>query len=249
MGAGGVHDLRTALQVSRLCKSFGGVQAVRDVSFSVQEHEIVGLIGPNGSGKTTVLNLIAGFHRPDAGDAVFFGNELIGLRPSQIAQLGLIRTWQDPRVVEHLTVGQNVSLGRLARDGWANSSGADRDGWLDRLLHLFALTDCADAPAGILPYGRQKILALARTFAAGPKLLLLDEPMAGLSQTEIKFVLDQVRAFKQHGAVLIVDHAFSSLSEVCDRLVVLNSGAKLFEGVPEEVAKDPAVMEVYFGEH
>jgi ABC-type branched-subunit amino acid transport system ATPase component len=229
----------SGLNVARLHKSFGGVQAVRNVSFSVTPGEIVGLIGPNGSGKTTVLNLIAGLYRPDAGSATFLGNELVGLRPYNVARLGVIRTWQDPRIVDAMTVRQNVELGRISLGQTLGTTG--------QILSLLRLDDAADAPAGILPYGRQKIVALARSLAVEPRLLLLDEPLAGLSRSEIAFVLGIIRDFRSRGTVLIVDHAFGAISQLCDRVVVLNSGHKVSEGTPSEVAGDREVREIYFG--
>ena len=245
--AGTRHQV--ALEVRHLHKSFGGIQAVRDVSFRVQVGEIVGLIGPNGSGKTTVLNLLAGYHRADAGEVILFGHDVTGLSANQVARKGMLRTWQDPRAVDDLTVRQNVALGMFARgrnphDG-ATGSPAD----IDALLRQFHIQDCADIRAGELPYGRQKIVSLARTFSAQPRFLLLDEPLAGLSKVEIAFVFDIIGSFRTRGTVVIVDHAFGSLSRLSDRVIVLNSGQKLIEGLPAEVAKDPVVREVYFGHH
>jgi branched-chain amino acid transport system ATP-binding protein len=225
--------------VERLHKSFGGVHAVSDVNFSVMPGEIVGLIGPNGSGKTTALNLIAGLHRPDAGSILFLGHELVGLRPYDIARLGVIRTWQDPRIVDGMTVRQNVELGRVSLGKAPGAAAA--------VLPLFRLEDAADTPAGILPYGRQKIVALARSLAVEPRLLVLDEPLAGLSKSEIAFVLEIIREFRSRGSVLIVDHAFGAISRLCDRVVVLNSGRKVVEGTPREVAGNLEVREIYFG--
>jgi branched-chain amino acid transport system ATP-binding protein len=232
------------LSVQRLHKSFGGVHAVRDVSFDVAQNQIVGLIGPNGSGKTTVLSLISGFARPDAGSITFHGQDLAGLRPHGVAALGLLRSWQDPRVIPHLTLRQNVDLGRMSSKRRAGDVG---DSVPDLLLSDLGLLDRADEQAGDLPYGIQKLVALARTLSGRPKMLLLDEPMAGLWQSEAALVLREVERFSRHGPVLMVDHAFSAMREVCERIVVLNSGRKLMEGTPDEVGSDPAVLEVYLG--
>lgn len=234
----------TALAVRSLYKSFGGIHAVAGVEFSACIGEIVGIIGPNGSGKTTLLNVLAGYYRADAGAIVLFGEDIVGLPANEVAQRGLLRTWQDPRVVEGMTVRQNTSLGLLARRGAKAASAAEK---VDALLKEFHLDDCAHMIAGTLSYGQQKIVSIARTFAAEPTFLLLDEPLAGLSKTEVSFVFDIIRKFRSTGTVLIVDHAFGSLSRLCDRVIVLNSGRKLTEGSFSQVAEDPEVKEVYFG--
>lgn len=229
------------LLVDRLHKSFGGVRAVWDVSFEVLPRQTVGLIGPNGSGKTTLLNLIAGLFRSDAGNIVFNGEDCTGYTANQIARRGVVRTWQDPRVVPDMTVRQNVSLGRIAcrRDSIAFD--------IDAVLYQFGLSEFADSAARILPYGQQKLLALARSLAALPTVLLLDEPLAGLSALERQKAVLAVQTFGKVGTVLIVDHAFGVISQLCDKMVVLNAGTKLVEGPPAEIAKNQNVIEVYFG--
>lgn len=230
-----------ALSIRHLHKSFGGVRAVSGVDFSIRRNEVVGLIGPNGSGKTTLLNVLVGHYRADAGSVTLFGNEIAGLPAHQIARRGVIRTWQDPRIVPGLTARKNIMLGALAR------LGSDATGEVNALLERFRLTNQADLLAENLPYGQQKMVSIARSLAASPAVLLLDEPLAGLSQIEIAFVLEIINAFRETGTVLIVDHAFGVISRLCDRIVVLNSGRKLIEGSPQEVAASPAVREVYFG--
>ncbi len=239
----GAPSSETALDIRHLHKSFGGVRAVAGVGFSVERGEIVGLIGPNGSGKTTLLNVLAGYYQADAGVAALFGTNIIGLAANQVAHRGLFRTWQDPRIVHGLSVRDNVTLGQLARHGGRN---LNRES-IDNLLRKFHLTAEAELSASSLPYGRQKIVSIARTFAADPTLLLLDEPLAGLSKVEVDFVFDIIKDFASTGTVLIVDHAFGTISRLCDRIVVLDSGRKIFEGLPAEVASSEAVREVYFG--
>ncbi len=232
-----------ALEIRHLNKSFGGVKAVAGVGFSVGRGEIVGLIGPNGSGKTTLLNVIAGYYRADAGVASLFGTNIIGLSANQVADCGLLRTWQDPRIVDGMTVRDNVSLGQLARPGARSMNYQD----IDKLLDKFHLSAEAELSASSLPYKRQKIVSIARTFAADPTVLLLDEPLAGLSKVDIDFIFDIIKDFSSTGTVLIVDHAFGIISRLCDRIVVLESGRKSFQGLPTQVASSEAVREVYFG--
>jgi ABC-type branched-subunit amino acid transport system ATPase component len=229
--------------MERLHKAFGGIRAVWDVSFSVDAGQVVGLIGPNGSGKTTVMNLIAGYLRPDAGEVVFRGRRLAGLPANAIARLGLVRTWQDPRIIPDLTTRQNIELGPLA-------SGAPHDGadeLITSLLEEFGLRDVAQRPAGVLSYGAQKVVAIARSLAAEPQMLLLDEPLAGLSAEQRDQVVAAVQRFRKSGTVLIVDHSFGVIAKLCDRVVVLNAGGLLTEGRPDAIAADPKVAEVYFG--
>jgi ABC-type branched-subunit amino acid transport system ATPase component len=240
------HDAATraapVLQVKRVHKMFGGIRANWDISLDVYDHEIVGLIGPNGSGKTTLIHLIAGYFRADGGQILFNGEALQGLSPHEIARCGVIRTWQDPRIVPSFTVRDNVRLGHLANPARLKDGPS-----VDELLESFGLAKFADQSAENLSYGQQKVIALARALACAPKLLLLDEPLAGISLADRGKVVEHIRAFRKKGAILIVDHAFGVLAQLCDRVVVLDSGMKLVEGTPESVAADPKVIEVYFG--
>jgi branched-chain amino acid transport system ATP-binding protein len=231
------------LDARNLVKSFGGVHATQNVSIHVVDREIVGLIGPNGSGKTTLLNLLAGFYRPDAGSIVFRGQPIAGRSANQIARLGLIRSWQDPRTIGSLTVRENVELGSVA----SGRGGPTQETRIAELLEKFELGAVSHRRATELPYGKQKIVALARTFAAQPTLLMLDEPLAGLSMPEQQQMVGYIREFQNRGSVIIVDHAFSVMAKLCDRLAVLNSGQKLAEGTPAEISADRRVAEVYLG--
>lgn len=230
------------LQVKRVHKMFGGIRANWDISLDVYDNEIVGLIGPNGSGKTTLIHLIAGYFRADGGQIFFNGKALQGLSPHMIARCGVIRTWQDPRIVPSFTVRDNVMLGHIA-----NAARLQDTASVDELLESFGLAQLANQNAENLSYGQQKVISLARAMACGPKLLLLDEPLAGISLADRGRVVELIRGFRRRGAILIVDHAFGVLAQLCDRVVVLDSGTKLVEGTPEVVARDPKVMEVYFG--
>lgn len=229
--------------VKRLYKAFGGIRAVWDLSFSVQHRQVVGLIGPNGSGKTTVMNLIAGYHRPDAGNVYFNNHRLTGLSAHEIARAGVVRTWQDPRTIPHLTVRQNVELGAFARGQRVEQE----EDLINSLIDEFQLRTVEDQLVGSLPYGTLKIVALARSLAAKPKMLLLDEPLAGLSFEHRDCVIAAIQRFRGTGTVLIVDHSFGVIAQLCDRVLVLNTGNLLAEGRPSEIADDPRVAEVYFG--
>jgi ABC-type branched-subunit amino acid transport system ATPase component len=230
------------IEIRRLHKSFGGVRAVWDVSFTVPAGKTVGLIGPNGSGKTTLLNLLAGYYKPDAGEILYRGTDLAGLAPERIARAGVIRTWQDPRIVPDLTVAENIAIGALARGAAMPNDAARRE-----LLAESGLSAVANTPAGSLPYGQQKLVAIARSLAASPAVLLLDEPLAGLSAFERQHVVGLIERFRATGTVLLVDHAFGVIAQLCDHVVVLNTGTKLTEGPPTVISKDPSVIEVYFG--
>lgn len=245
--SGGVHQTsgsaNVVLDARNLVKSFGGVHATQNVSIRVVDREIFGLIGPNGSGKTTLLNLLAGFYQPDAGSIVFRGQPIAGRSANEIARLGLVRSWQDPRTIGSLTVWENVELGSIA----SGRTGPAQKARIAGLLEKFELTSVSDRRAAELPYGKQKIVALARTFAVRPTLLMLDEPLAGLSIPEQQQMVGYIREFQRVGSVIIVDHAFSVMAKLCDRLAVLNSGQKLAEGTPAEISADRRVAEVYLG--
>jgi ABC-type branched-subunit amino acid transport system ATPase component len=234
---------RPAVEGRNLYKSFGGVKALENVSLRVLDREIFGLIGPNGSGKTTLLNLLAGFYRPDAGQVLLRGKSITGSSANQIARHGMLRCWQDPRVVPAMTIRDNVELGWIASGRF---KGAPHD-VVAGLLQKFGFVDVADEPAGMLSYGKQKIIALARSLAAQPRVLLLDEPLAGLSLPEQQEMIGYIRDFRSNGTVVIVDHAFGVIMKLCDRVMVLNAGRKLAEGTPTEIAANKAVAEVYLG--
>ena len=234
------------LEVERVSKSFGGVRAVGDVSFTLEEGELVGVMGPNGSGKTTLFNLIAGALRPDAGLIRFSGRPIVGLAPHRVCAQGVARTFQLVRTFAGLSARENVLVGRFyGRDrGAAGDAGAEAD----RLLSVVGLAGRGDAPASRLTLIDRKRLELARALATSPRLLLLDEFMAGLNPAETAEAMALIRSLRSEGrSVLMVEHIVWALMDLCGRLIVLSAGEKIAEGAPAAVAADPAVLDAYLG--
>jgi branched-chain amino acid transport system ATP-binding protein len=237
---------------------FGGILAVDRMSIDVAPGQIIGLIGPNGAGKTTFINCISGAHRPACGSIFWCGDELIGLPPHQVIARGVVRTFQNVASLHDLTVLDLVKLGAsMARRGaasrWKAVSLSDRAGedeLIAEILMPLGLADIAHKPLQTLPYGLRKAVDLARALAARPQLLLLDEPVAGLTTQEgmaMGQVIRDVRA-RLRCAVLMVEHKMDVVNATCDHIVVMASGAKIFEGSPEEVQTDADVRRVYLGE-
>lgn len=235
------------LKISGLHKSFGGLRAVREMEFSVRPGEIVGLIGPNGSGKTTVLNLITGEFRPDAGDIRMNDASLVGLQPYQICRRRVSRTFQLVRVFSGMTVRENILVGAAFGSRRMSLSGsADA---VEELLHDVGLDDRANQPAAQLTYIDQKRVELARALATDPELLLLDEWLAGLNQAELHTGIALVQKTRERGvALVIVEHVMDAIRTLCDRVVVMNAGQKIIEGGAAEVLSDAQVIEAYLGE-
>jgi branched-chain amino acid transport system ATP-binding protein len=232
------------LQVRALTKSFRGLTAVRDVSFEVANNEIVGLIGPNGAGKTTCFNMISGALRPTAGSVMLGGEIIAGLPPEQIAMKGLIRTFQIVRPMRTMTVLENAIVGAFARTADV-SQAVDT---ASRSIARVGLQNKANALAGSLTLPDRKMLELARAIAAGPRLLLLDEVMAGLRTAESDRIVDIIGSLKAEGmTILLIEHIMRVVMALADRVVVLHHGEKLAEGKPSEIGADPKVIESYLG--
>ena len=235
------------LEARGLAKTFGGLRAVNDLSFTVRAGEILGLLGPNGSGKTTAFNLIAGALPPDRGAVYFEGREITRFPPHRRAALGIARTFQLVRALSGLTVLDNVLVARLY--GRARAA-AVREARAEALkcLDFVGLADRAARPAGTLTLAERKNLEIARALASGPRLVLLDEPAAGLNPTEVRTLLALLRKIRAGGiTIVIVEHNVGAMRDLCDRVVVLNAGQKIAEGVPHETLEHSAVIEVYLG--
>ena len=233
------------LSVQGLSKRFGGLQAVKDLTFTVGEGEIVALIGPNGAGKTTAFALISGFLTPDTGAVRFAGRDLGGLKPHQVNALGLARTFQIMRPFPRLTVVRNVMIATLGRH--ADTAEAERRA--RAVLDELGLGAKADLPAGGLTLAERKRLELARALGTEPTLLLLDEVMSGLTEAETERIVELVRTINRRGvAILLIEHVMRAVMSLAQRIVVLNYGERIAEGRPEAVANDSRVIEAYLGD-
>ncbi len=239
--------MSTLLQVQGLRKAFGGLIAVDALSFEVAAGEILGLLGPNGSGKTTAMNLISGALKPEAGSVQLDGVEIAGLPPHRIARLGVARTFQLVRVLPSMSCVENVTAGMAFRPQGA--FGASARSLALELLERVGLANAVHAHAGDLTYIDQKRLELARALALAPRVLLLDEWLAGLNPTELQQGIALVRTLREQGlAIVLVEHVMDAVHALCDRCVVMSAGQLLAEGPTAKVLADPKVVEAYLGE-
>ena len=251
----------SALDLKGVCKTFGGLRAVHDVSFSVPEKCIFGLIGPNGAGKTTVFNLITGVYKPDLGGAISFrGTDVVALRPSQIARVGVARTFQNIRLFGQLTVLENVLVAcenkrkahlgsALLRTPLFYRDEEEMTAHALDLLDIFDLGNMADEISTSLSYGNQRRLEIARAMMLSPKLLLLDEPAAGMNPVETHEITELIGKLREElgYTIFVIEHDMHLVEGISDRVIALDHGIKIAEGSFDEVATDPSVVEAYLG--
>jgi ABC-type branched-subunit amino acid transport system ATPase component len=241
------------LEGRAVTKRFGGLVAVKEVDFAVYPREIVGLIGPNGSGKTTLFDCLSRVQPIDEGQVFFKGEEITNKKPHEVAHLGMARTFQVIRVYRKLTVLENMNVSRQWRGEnlWSQlkPSHADVEGRARELINFLTLDHLTDAPAGTLSGGQRRLLELGMALMPDPELLLLDEAASGVNPTLVETIKDRIRALNRDlgKAFLVVEHDMRFISDLCERVYVLNYGEKLAEGTPAEVMENEAVIEAYFG--
>ncbi len=233
------------LRLEAVTKRFGGLTAVRAVSLDVRAGDLLGIIGPNGAGKTTLFNVIAGYYRPEAGRVLFDGRDITGLAPHAISRLGLTRTFQIVKPFGNLSVADNVMIGALTRLASTRQARVEAE----RVIALCGLAAHARARAKALPVALRKRLEVARALATRPRLLLLDEVMAGLNPAELGGIVDLVGRLHAEGVTLIViEHVMAAMMRLARRIVMLHHGEKIAEGTPTEITRDRRVIDAYLGE-
>ena len=248
------------LRVEELTKRFGGLQAVSKLDLHVDSGEIVGLIGPNGAGKTTVFNLLTGAHRPTSGKVIFEGKDITGWRPHSVAALGMVRTFQITNIFSNFTVQENLALACNLKAGinyWGSvfrtrrSRAKERQVLqrCDEILETVGLESVKTANAGTLAHGHKNLLGIAIALAAEPKLLLLDEPLAGMNAREVLEALDIIRKLWENGtSILLIENNMKAAMSLCERLVAISFGRKIAEGTPAEIRANKSVIEAYLGD-
>ena len=252
--------MKTMLEVKNITQVFGGLVAVNDVSIHVDEKEIVGLIGPNGAGKTTTFNCITGVYNPAKGQILFEGNDITGKPVHEITQAGMARTFQNIRLFKSLSVLDNVRIGmhdrsksNLFADAFRlpkrNKAEKEMTEESMKLLAMTGLASNADDRADSLPYGAQRRLEIVRAMATGARLLLLDEPAAGMNEQETQDLMAFIRGLRDMGyTVFLIEHDMKLVMNLCDRIYVQNQGSLIAEGTPEEIQKNQLVIDAYLGE-
>ena len=247
------------LEIKKISKNFGGIQALTDVSFSIEQGEVLGLIGPNGAGKTTMFNMITAMFPPSSGEIVFTGQSLTGLKPHEITQRGICRTFQNIRLFSELTVRENVMVGNHCRLTTGVLQSVFRTKYQkqeeenvlkrsDEILEIVGLAEHSQTIAKNFSYGQQRRLEIGRALASEPKLLLLDEPAAGMNEKETNDLFDLIKKISALNiTVLLIEHDMPLVMRICSRIVVLNFGKKIAEGTPSSIQNNKEVIEAYLG--
>ena len=247
------------LEIKNVSKFFHGLVAIDDLSMKVKKGQIYGIIGPNGAGKTTLFNCITGLYKPEKGDIMWEGKRINGIAPYKIAELGILRTFQTIRLFSEMSVAENIMSGRHIKSNqrWYNGIihtpsmiKDEKKNWLKvgELMDFFELRKYATTPAGDLSYGLQRRIEMARALAAEPKLLILDEPAAGLNENETIKLAQTIREVRDQGVtILMIEHDMDMVMSLCEYITVINFGAKISEGGPSFVQDDPVVVEAYIG--
>ena len=259
--AAAAKERAVVLSCSAIERSFGGLKALKSVSLDVREGEIFGLVGPNGSGKTTLVNVVTGFYPPNAGTVTLFGRNITRMAPHRIARLGVARTFQNLALFKGMSVLDNILIGRhthmrpsalgaLFYWWWAEREEIANRRVVEDVIEFMQLQDIRDEPVEVIPLGLQKRVELARALVAEPRLLILDEPMAGMNQEEkeyiARFILDAREA--RGVTILIIEHHMDVVTAICDRVVVLSYGEVISEGEPQAAISNPRVVSAYLGE-
>jgi branched-chain amino acid transport system ATP-binding protein len=235
-------DLQPILNVRKLTKRFGGFHALDGLSFHAAAGEILGLVGPNGSGKTTAINVVSGLYEPDGGEVTLDGAPIGGIASHKLVHLGINRTFQIPKSFLSLTVRENIAVALAYGRAQVAPPGAEM------LMEEYRLIDVADRPAGELNNAQQKMLDLARALATRPRLLLLDELAAGLNPTELDWIAERIKALANTGvAIIVVEHLMGFIEQITDRVIVMNAGKEIFEGTLAVAVQVPQVIEVFLG--
>lgn len=248
------------LELQGITQIFGGVTALKDISFTIRANEITGVIGPNGAGKTTLFNIVTGIYRQTAGRVIFEGNDISGIPAEKLAARGMVRTFQNIELFGKMTVLENVMVGLHSRSGSGLFACSFKLPWAVReerrireeaydWLRFVGIESLAEVEAGNLPFGKGRLLEIARAMASRPRMILMDEPAAGLNSHETVGLAELIRKIRDRGVtVVLVEHDMELVMDICDRIVVLNLGEKLAEGTPREIQDNPAVIAAYLGE-
>ncbi|HYA86872.1 MAG TPA: ABC transporter ATP-binding protein [Nitrospirota bacterium] len=233
------------LKVAGLSKRFGGLAANNDIHFSVEEGEIISVIGPNGAGKSTLFNCVTGFYKPDSGNVFFYGRDITRMRSDKVCKLGIARTFQIVEVISEMSVFESVTTGGLLRYRRIKPAMEKAE----EILSFTGLYEKRDSLGTELTIADKKRLEVSMALATQPRLLMLDESMAGLTKVELLEIIDLIRKIRNNGMTLIiVEHVMEAVMQISDRVIVLNSGKKIMEGTPKEVSSDREVIQAYLGE-